>query len=213
MKSITNSIGYLTALSIALYTIFKFCFIEGAWWLMIISGIFLSIYFLVMIPDKLRKTSEGKILPVHIAAALTTSILNLAFLSTLQKWTTSGIFFSIGFAVFCLLFIPLLFIHRSKQPNANILADATGALGLVAITLGINNKLLHWSASNTLFITGLVLLLLVYFPLYILDKSISSKKKSKYLQDALFAVIFGLIFLLFVLGIVLHWKVTMNYDN
>lgn len=211
MKTLSNIIGYLTALSLAIYAVFKFCYIDGAWLLMIISGIFLSIYFLVMIPDKLRETSGGKMIPVHIAAAFTVSILNLAFLSTLQKWATSGILFSFGFAVFSLLFVPMLFLHRSKQPDANSLADTAGAFGLVIITLGINNKLLHWSASDILFIAGMVLLFLIYFPLYILDKSISKEKKATYLRGAFLVIIFGLLFFLFVFGIVMHWKVTMNY--
>jgi hypothetical protein len=211
MKTFSNIIGYLTALSLAIYTVFKFSYIDGAWVLMIISGIFLSIYFLVMIPQKLSETSGGKILPVHIATALTLSIFNLAFLSTLQKWATSGILFSFGFAVFILLLIPMLFLHRSKQPDANSLADTAGAFGLLAITMGINNKLLRWSASEILFIAGMILLFLVYFPLYILNKSISKEKKATYLRSAFLVIILGLIFFLFVFGIVKHWQVTMNY--
>ena len=212
MKAFSNVIGYLTALSLAIYAVFKFCYIEGAWLLMIISGIFLSIYFLVMIPQKLSETSGGKVLHTHIAAAICASILTLAVLATFQQWSISGILFLVGFSCTCLIFIPLMFLQESKKTTgASRFPNTVGAIGLEALTLGIYFKMQHWSGADILFVVGLALLLLIYFPVYMWDTSISDERKSTYLHDASFVIIIGLLFFLFVFGTVMRWKVTMNY--
>jgi hypothetical protein len=204
MKSFTNIIGYLTALSIALFTIFKFCYIDGAWLVLIVAEITLSIYFLALIPQLLSLTAKGKILPMHIVAAICISILNLAILFKFQHWNASGVLFSLSIASFCLLLIPMVLVHRSEQPGATILADCVGAFGLEAISLGINNKMLHWSGADILFITGFVLIFFIYFPLYIANKTIPSEKKASYLRNAFLLIILAQLFYLNVFGTMMN---------
>ena len=203
MKPFSNIIGYLTALSLACFAVFKFSHWDGACLLMIVAGVLLSFYSLVLIPQIVNDSAQTKILPVHIVAAICISILNLAILSTFQHWKASGILFSISIACFCLFFIPMLVVYRSKQPGANTLADGVGAFGLGAISLGIHNKMLNWSGANILFIAGLVLIFCIYFPLYIANKSITSEKKASYLRNAFLTIILCLIFFIFVFGAVM----------
>jgi hypothetical protein len=203
MKTFSNIIGYLTALSLACFAAFKFSHWDGAWLLMIVAGVFLSFYSLVLIPQIVINSAQTKIRPVHIVAAICISILNLAILFRLQNWKASGILFSISVACFCLVFIPMFLVYRSNQPGANIFADGVGAFGLGAITLGIHNKMLNWSGSINLLIAGLSLIFFIYFPLYIANKSISSEKKASYLRDAFLTIILCLIFFIFVFGAVM----------
>jgi len=143
MKTFSNITGYLTALSLACFAAFKFSHWDGAWLLMIVAGVFLSFYSLAIILQIVNDSAQTKIRPVHIVAAICISIFNLAILSKIQNWKTSGILFSISIACFCLIFIPILLVFRSKQPGANIFADGAGAFGLGTISLGIHNKLLN----------------------------------------------------------------------
>ena len=213
MKRTTNIIGYLTALSIAIYTVFKFCFIPGAWFLMIITGIFLSIYFAALIIEKQRETSGGKTLPVHIVGALCASVLTLAVLCNFQRWAASGILFLIGLLGFSFIFLPMLFLHKSKQPEANNLMNGAGVIGLAVFALAIVSKMERWSGAEFLFVAGPVLIFFVYFPMYIWSSTISAEKKATYLRNAFFVIIAGFLLFLFVFGIIMHWKVTMNYTT
>jgi hypothetical protein len=133
MKTFSNIIGYLTALSLACFAAFKFSHWDGVWMLMIVAGVFLSFYSLVLIPQIVNHSAQTKIRPVHIVAAICISILSLAILSSFQYWNVSGILFSIRIACLCLTFIPTILVYRSKQPRANSFADGVGAFGLRTI--------------------------------------------------------------------------------
>jgi hypothetical protein len=211
MKRITNITGYLTALSIAIYSVLKFGYLEGAGLFMIITGIFLCIYFAVFILDKLRDTAEGKTLPVHIVGAFCASVINLAILGRFQHWSFSGILFIIGLGSFSLIFIPLLFLQKSRQPGADNLMNGAGAVGLAAFSLGMLCKLQHRSGAITLFIACPVLVFLIYFPMYLKSTSIPAEKKSSYLRTTFFVIIIAYLLFLFTYGTVMHWKVTKYY--
>jgi len=211
MKTLSNTIGYLTALSLAIYAVFKFCYIEGAWLLMIISGILLSIYFLVMIPDKLRETSGGKMLPVHIVAAVCASILTLAVLASFQHWKISGILFLIGLAGFILLFVPMMLFQKLKKQGEKKLITLICAVGLELFSLGILCKLQHWWVPDILFVTGMATIFLVCIPWYWFIASHSPQKDLIYLQNVFLFTIIGLLFFLFVFGTLMNWGVTMEY--
>jgi hypothetical protein len=203
MKQPINIIGYLTALSLAAFAVFKFSHRNDAWFLMIVSSLLLCVYFILHIPQIFADKKQTKILPVHIAAAICISIFNLAILSKFQHWKTSGILFSISIAGFCLIFIPILLIHRSKQPEATILADGVGALGLGALSLGVHNKVLNWSGTTLLLIAGFSLIFFIYFPMIFAHKFTSSEKKATYLRNAFLIIILCLIFFIFVFGAVM----------
>jgi len=198
MKYFTNIIGFLTALSLACYAVFKFSHWDGAWFLMIVAGVFLSFYSLVIIPQIVNDCTQTKIPPVRIVSANFISIFNLVFLSRLSNWRSSGILFSICIACFYLIFIPILLVFRSNQLGANIFADGVGAFGLGAISLGIHNKMLNWSGSVILLIAGLSLIFFIYIPLHFANKSISSEKEASYLRSAFLTIILCLNFFIFV---------------
>jgi hypothetical protein len=211
MKTISNMIGYLTALSIAIYVVLKFGYFEGAMTFMIITGVLLGIYFPLLILDKMSETSEGKSLPVNIVGAFCASLINFAVLFKFQHWPFSGVLFTAGLACFSLLFVPMLFKQKSKQPGTNNLMNGAGAIGIATFSLGALFKMQHWPGAITLFIISPVLIFLVYFPLYMKNSSIPSEKKVKHLRDTFFVIIFVYLLFLFVFGTVMHWKVTKDY--
>jgi hypothetical protein len=207
MKKLVCIIGYATSVLMALYTIFKFSRFPGAWILMIALGLLLAIYFPLQILDRVRNSVEGKIYPVHVIGALCSSIIIIAILFKFQHWTGSVTLFNIGLLTFSLLFIPMLFYHRSNKGKTNYLMNGVGAIGFSLISLGVFGQLMHYPFRDFLFIGGHVLIFLIYFPLYAFNRSISQDVKISYFQDSFNVLIIGYLLFLFIYGIIMKWPV------
>ena len=69
---------------------------------------------------------------------------------------------------------------------------------------------LHWGCllkfnigqGKFLFIAGAALVFLIYFPMYMMNKTIPDEKKINHLRDTFFAIIIGCLILLFAWGMV-----------
>lgn len=191
MKKITNTLGYITAFTIIVSTLIKFHHWPGAMIALAITGILISFYFGVFILDSMSEKTGGSILPLHIAAALSAWIIVLGFTFKIWVWQGGGIILTLGIACFCFVFIPMLFIQRSKEPGTDNKANAAGAMGLVAFALGTLFKLQHWPAASILLILAPVFLFLIYFPMYMLNPNIDKKIKHRYLRNCFFAIVAG----------------------
>lgn len=210
MKKTTNIIGYLAAFAVAITAAFKFNHMEGAGMVMIITTLFLSIYFPVFILDKMRDSVEGKISPAHIVAALCASIINLGIVFKFIHWPGAGILLTVGLASFSLIFVPMLFIQKSKQAGANNIMNGAGAIGLAVFALGVLCKIQHWPGAAILLIASPALLFLIYFPMYMMNTAIPGEKKASYLRDAFFVIIIGCLFAMFVYSIAIEQNETKN---
>jgi len=208
MKRSACIIGYATSVLIALYTIFKFSRLPGAWILMIVLGVLLSIYFPLQILVRVQSSTEGRIYPVHIIGAFCSSLIIMAILFKFQHWTGAGILFLVGLFTFSLLFIPLLFYHKSKKEKTNYLMNGAGAIGFSLISLGVLGQLMHYPFRDFLFAVGHVLIFLIYFPLYAYNKSNSQDVKIKYFQNSFNILIIGYLLFLFIYGTIMKWPVT-----
>jgi uncharacterized membrane protein len=101
-----------------------------------------------------------------------------------------------------LVFLPLLYFQKSKEAGANNLMNGAGALGLALFALGMITKIEQWPGQAFLFIPGAALVFLIYFPMYMLNKTIPDEKKFNHLRDTFFAIIIGCLILLFAWGMV-----------
>jgi len=211
MKTITNIVGYLSALSTAIYVVLKFGYLQGAMTFMIITGILLSLYFPLYILDKLSDSSEGKTLPVHVVAAFCALVITLAVLFWFQQWHLAGTLFIIGLAGFSFVFIPMMFFHKAKQSGANNLMNGAGAIGLMAFSSGALFKIEHWPGALLLFTVAQVFIFLIYLPLYLKNSSTRAFEKASHFRDTIFGIIFGYLLFLFVYGTIMHWRVTADY--
>jgi hypothetical protein len=207
MKKLVYSLGYFTALVIATYTAFKFYRWPGAYIIMISSFILLALYLPILILEKV-KSNEGKIELVHIIGALCSSVLIISVLFRFMHWIGSVLLIMIGILTFCLLFIPLLFYHKSRKEKTNYLMNVAGSLGLFLVPFSFFLKIQHWPYQEVSFVAGNLLIFLVYFPLYAFNKSELRQNKTNYLQSSFNVLIMVYILFLLIYGIIAKWPIT-----
>lgn len=200
MKKITYFIGYIAALATVTATVFKINHLMYTGVIISIGILILSVYIPLMIIDKARDSAEGKTQAAHIAGALCAFVITLSLFLKLNHQPFSGTLIIAGLAGFSLIFIPMLFIQKSKLAGTNNLMNAAGAFGLAFFSLGLMTKIEHWPGQVPLFIAGAVLLVVFYFPMYMMDKTIPEEKKINHLRDTFFVIIIGCFLVLFVWG-------------
>jgi hypothetical protein len=204
VKKATIIIGFLTGLSITTAELVKFTHLPGARVMLYTTGLLLSVFFALFILDKMKET-DGRTFPSHIAAALSAMFTDLGITFRINHWAGADMFLITGLLCFSLLFIPLIFIQRSREGGTNNARNAAGAMGLISFGLGTLFKLEHWPGAALLLSLLPAFLFLVYFPMYIADKSIDPEKKHKYLRNSFFAITIGsLIALYFIKSIEVH---------
>ncbi|HEY3370683.1 MAG TPA: hypothetical protein VGK10_07540 [Prolixibacteraceae bacterium] len=207
MRKLNCILSYATILVLVLYTSFKLFRYPGAWMIMIVLGILLTIYFPLQILDQVKRSSEGKLFPVHVIGAFCLSVLIISLLFKFQHWAGAGKITLFGLLVFGFLFVPMLFYHQSNKQKANHWINATGSMGLMLIALGFIFRILNFPYQDLLILSGQVLIFGIYFPLYAFTKSIVQPERISYLQNSFNVLILGYLFFLFIYGIVMKWPV------
>ena len=86
MKSIPIALGYFTIFFTALYAVFKFVRIPGAYIIMLIAGIFIAVYFPLLFLKQFQKKNEGKLHFVHKFGAFLLSVIILSTILEFQHW-------------------------------------------------------------------------------------------------------------------------------
>ena len=202
MKKTNYIIGYIAAFAVVIATVFKINHLSYTGTIVAIAWTLMSIYFYFYILDKMGDSSGGKILLVNIVAAFCATFIDIGILFRLEHWPLAGTLITVGLVGFALIFLPMLYIQKSKQAGANNLMNSAGALGLALFALGMLTKIQHWPGQTFLFIPGAALIFLIYFPMYMMNKTIPDEKKINYLRDTFFAIIIGCLILLFAWGMV-----------
>lgn len=214
MKKATNSIGYITAFAIVVTSVFKFEHFPGAGAMLCLTGLILSVYFPVFIIDRMNEKNEGKTSNASVTAAISSSLISLGIVFRLWHWPGANILFTLGFVCFSLVFIPMLFMQRSKEAGADTILNLSGASGLACFGLGILFKLMHWPGAAMLLALCPAFLFLVYFPKYMMNSTISIEVKHNYLRNSFFVIVIGtLVALYFIKSIEIHdmeVKVSVN---
>ena len=202
MKKTNYIIGYIAAFAVVIATVFKINHLSYTGTIVAIAWTLMSIYFYFYILDKMGDSSGGKILLVNIVAAFCATFIDIGILFRLEHWPLAGTLITVGLVGFALIFLPMLYIQKSKQAGANNLMNSAGVLGLALFALGMLTKIQHWPGQTFLFIPGAALIFLIYFPMYMMNKTIPDEKKINYLRDTFFAIIIGCLILLFAWGMV-----------
>jgi hypothetical protein len=200
MKKTTYIIGYVAVLVSVTATTFKINHLPLTGTIIAITGILLSIYFPLFIIDKARDSAEGKTSAAPIVAALCSFFITLGVLFRLNHWPLGGPLLTVGLVGFALIFLPMLYFQKSKQEGAINLMNGAGAVGFALFALGMLTKIQHWPGQTYLIIPGAALVILIYFPMYMMNKTIPDEKKINHLRDTFFAIIIGCMILLFTWG-------------
>jgi hypothetical protein len=201
MRKLNYYLGYIAAFLTAVAFVFKLNHWPLTGIIMDINLILLSIYFPLFIIDKM-KNAEGKTASSYVVAAICSGLITLGVLFKINHWPVAGILLTSGLAGFSLVFLPWLYIEKSKVPGAPNLMNAAGALGLALFGLAILGKLMHWPGPAFLFVAAVALVFLIYFPMFMMSAGISDEVKVSKLRDTFFALIIGSLMIFFILGII-----------
>lgn len=205
MKELTTVSGFISALAIMIAMVFKFNHFSGAGPLLSIAGLLTGIYYAVYIIDRMNEKSESGLLPSSITAAICVLLVDFGITFRIWHWTGANILLTLGLGGFALIFIPIFWLHKSKQPNFDRIMNTAGALGLMTFALGTLFKLLHWQGAPILLSLSPVFLFLIYFPKYIVSTSINQESKSRHLRESFLVIIIGtLVALFFIKSIEIH---------
>ena len=197
MRKITYIIGYIAVFAAVIATVFKMNHLPLTGPFTAIALLLLSIYFPLFIIDKARDSTEEKTSAANRVAALSSFFVTFGLLFMIQHWPLAWTMTTVGLVCFALIFLPMLYIQKSKQAGANNIMNGAGAIGLALFVLGMLTKINDWPGQIPLFIAGAALVLLVYFPMYMMDKTLPDEKKINYLRDTFFAIIIGCMIILF----------------
>ena len=86
MKRIPIALGYFTLFFTALYAVFKFVRIPGAYIIMLIAGIFIAVYFPFLFLKQFQKRNGNKLHFVHKFGAFLLSVIILSVILEFQHW-------------------------------------------------------------------------------------------------------------------------------
>ena len=205
MKKSALILGYIAAVSITIASVFKMLHFPGAGITLLITGLFFGIYFPVYILSKLAESNNGNSNTSHYIAALSAALIDVGVTFKIWHFSGAGICLVLGIGLFALLFIPMIYLHRSKQAGTDSLMNISGSLGLSAYALGVLCKLQHWPAASVLLVLGLLLLFLIYFPKRMMNKTTNPEVRDKELRTSFFVIVVAvLVILYFIKSIELH---------
>jgi hypothetical protein len=207
MKQLSNFVGYVAAFAALVATVFKFQHWPGAGMLLTLTGILLALYFPLFLIDRCSEAAQGRILGWHVVGALCLGLLQLGITFKINHWPGASmlILAGVGCAV---LFAIALYMARSKEEGHTLLMNGSATLAIIFFAVGLLLKIMHQPGSGELLIASPLLLFVVYFPLYLMNKSIPEEKKHTYLRQA-----FSTIVLAAVLALLLDRFIMVKSDD
>ena len=105
---------------------------------------------------------------LKITGLISVILIVLGAIFKVMHWPGAGVMYVSGFAIFCLLFIPLNIVlqYRDDKKKIDKLVMILGLLLVIAGTFGLLFKVMHWPGASFLFFGSLGLFGLVFIPLY-----------------------------------------------
>jgi hypothetical protein len=203
-KNLITPIGYAAAAAIMCAAVFKFNHLPGTGTVLAITGLIIGIFFAAYVLDRMNEV-PGETSAVSVAGAISVLFLNTGITCRIWHWPGANILLTLGLTGFALVFIPMCWLKRSKESNQDDLRNSAGALGLSLFAIGALFKLMHWPGAIAMMALSPMLIFLVFYPRYIMDKSIDAAQKKIYLRDSFLTIVIGtLVALYFVKSIEIH---------
>lgn len=196
MKKALIILGYLSTLFLLSTISFKVNRYPGEEMVMIINGLLISIYFPLYILEYGKTINKGKKVAVNYALAISVFFVALGATLKLSHLELGSLSILLGLAFFSLIYLPLLFIKKSKETNSNKLMYLAGIIGLASFPFGIFLRVYLGSPYGMqMFTVGAILISIFFLPLYLSDKSLSTDERQKRAATTFYTLIIG--FLLF----------------
>ena len=150
--------------------LFKIQHWPGAAIILVLSQLFLSLFFLPMYYIYIRKGLNGwKARFTAGFGIFCLSLFMIAVLFKIMHWPGGGPLFLIAFVFFSLIFVPSYCIQRVRL-SANRAEKSMNIFGSISVSLfslGILFKWMHWPGASVMIIIGAFLFLVVFLPLMI----------------------------------------------
>lgn len=103
-----------------------------------------------------------------ISGTAAAAMLSFGIISKFMHWPGAGMEIVLGITTLSLIFLPLLFTLKIKerQQTKDKVLLALGSISAITISMGIMFKIMHWPGANMLGVTSLLVLLLLFLPVY-----------------------------------------------
>jgi hypothetical protein len=105
---------------------------------------------------------------MFISGAISASLITLGILFKFMHWPGAGVILVFGISLFSLIFLPLLFTTKLKEKKSLQDKSILGAGSIIAIliSMAILFKIMHWPGANMMGVVSLLIMLIIYIPLY-----------------------------------------------
>lgn len=134
---------------------------------------------------------------MHITGITAAILLMLGSIFEVLHWPGAAIIYVIGGASLCLIFMPLFLAVRIKEKPGKIstISNVIGAIGSIALCLGILFKIMHWPWAAILMTVGGGLLMFIFLPLYVYNNIKTKQLKTSTIVPIIVAIAgFSLLF-------------------
>lgn len=169
MRTMMKIAGTVGTLMLGFAALFKIMHWPGAGVLLTLGAFVLAFLFMPSAIIVLYKeTKSGKRLFLFVSAFLAGFFLIISVLFKVQHWPGAGVLLSLSFLTGGIMFIPALLIYKLRDEGKKYKRPAyvTGMISLLVFLTGIWFKVMHWPGAAILVLSGILLLVLVAFPLF-----------------------------------------------
>ncbi|HXC05219.1 MAG TPA: hypothetical protein VNZ86_10740 [Bacteroidia bacterium] len=108
--------------------------------------------------------------PVLVTGIVSLTLLLLAVLFKMAHYPGASAMLILGVAILNLIYLPLLLIHVMQQKETAVLLKVAQGIGILPawmLTFGMLFKIQHWPGAFILLYFGMIILLVIFLPLFI----------------------------------------------
>ena len=106
-----------------------------------------------------------------VSGTFSAFILTIGILFKFMHWPGAAVMILAGILILSFVFLPLLFILKAKEKkdSKDKIIIALGAIASISMSLGILFKIMHWPFANILCISAIVIMVLLFLPIYFIS--------------------------------------------
>lgn len=106
-----------------------------------------------------------------ISGSISAVLLVVGLLFKFMHWPGAALFIFVGILTLSFVFLPLSFVLnvKDKKQKRDKIISGLGTLAAVSLSLGVLFKIMHWPYANMLCLISLMIMLLLFLPIYYLS--------------------------------------------
>jgi hypothetical protein len=171
MKTTMKISGIAGTILFGLASMFKIMHWPMAGIMLVLGALTLALVFMPSALGVLwKETRSAKRIFLFISAFFTALFTIIGILFKVQHWPGAGIIITLAGATAVLMLMPAI-LHStlvSRERKAAPVVYIIGAIAIVLCLTGFFFKLMHWPLAGMLIVAGLLILVLIAFPWYVI---------------------------------------------